>query len=70
MIHTINGEKVGSVTCEHSVQCLAYSNVPEGASINVLVGSLGSRIIRFWSSWDLLHVRDIVWEESRSPIVR
>ena len=70
MVHTINGEKVGSVHCDEVIQCLAYSNAPEGKSVNVLVAGLGTGVVRFWSSWDLLPIRDIVWDKFTRPIIR
>ena len=70
MVHTINGEKVGKMSCEELIHSLAYSNAPEGKSVNVLVAGLSTGVVRFWSSWDLLPVRDVVWEKFTRPIIR
>ena len=46
------------------VNCLAFSNAPEGLSVNVIAGGLESGLVRLWSSWDLRPLRDICWEHS------
>ncbi len=68
--HTVNGTKIASLECDELIHCLAYSNAPEGRSVNVLVAGLSNGVLRFWSSWDLMPVRDIVWDNFPRPIIR
>ena len=45
-LHTINVELVTTTTCKETINCLSYSNAPEGLSINVIAGGLSSGTIR------------------------
>ena len=44
------------------VNCVAFSDAPEGLSVNVVAGGLDSGAVRLWSAWDLRPLRDICWE--------
>ncbi|WAR10400.1 LYST-like protein [Mya arenaria] len=68
-LHTINAEEVAMVTCEDTINCLAYSGAPEGTSINVVAGGLSSGLIRLWSSWDLTPVRDLCHKQLSGEII-
>ncbi|XP_025103482.1 lysosomal-trafficking regulator-like isoform X3 [Pomacea canaliculata] len=69
-VHTINGCEVGHYSCVARIQCLAYSCAPEGRSINVIAGGLDTGVIRLWSSWDLSHLRDLVYDEAiKRPVL-
>ena len=70
MLHTINGERVSDYQCRELILCLAFSTLPEGRAVNVLVGGLSNGTIRIWSSWDLIPVRDILSPKFTYPIVR
>ncbi|XP_052767805.1 lysosomal-trafficking regulator-like isoform X2 [Mya arenaria] len=69
VLHTINAEEVAMVTCEDTINCLAYSGAPEGTSINVVAGGLSSGLIRLWSSWDLTPVRDLCHKQLSGEII-
>ncbi|XP_048223955.1 lysosomal-trafficking regulator [Perognathus longimembris pacificus] len=66
---TVNGDLVGHVHCREIICSVAFSNQPEGVSINVIAGGLESGIVRLWSTWDLKPVREITFPKSSKPIV-
>jgi len=70
-LHSINGRKVAKHEVRDLfVNCVAFSNAPEGLSVNVIAGGLESGLVRLWSSWDLRPLRDICWEHScPSPVI-
>lgn len=58
-LHTINAALVASCLCEETIHCVAFSAAQEGRAINVIAGGLGSGMVRLWSTWNLVHLRDI-----------
>ncbi|XP_066238803.1 lysosomal-trafficking regulator isoform X1 [Saccopteryx leptura] len=66
---TVNGDLVGHVHCREIICSVAFSNQPEGVSINVIAGGLENGTIRLWSTWDLKPVREITFPKSNKPIV-
>ncbi|XP_036775204.2 lysosomal-trafficking regulator isoform X2 [Manis pentadactyla] len=66
---TVNGDLVGHVHCREIICSVAFSNQPEGISINVIAGGLENGIVRLWSTWDLKPVREITFPKSNTPIV-
>ncbi|XP_036091506.1 lysosomal-trafficking regulator isoform X4 [Rousettus aegyptiacus] len=66
---TVNGDLVGHVHCRERVCSVAFSNQPEGVSINVVAGGLESGVVRLWSTWDLKPVREITFPKSNKPII-
>ncbi|XP_037366283.1 lysosomal-trafficking regulator [Talpa occidentalis] len=66
---TVNGDLVGHVHCRENICSVAFSNQPEGVSINVIAGGLENGIVRLWSTWDLKPVREITFPKSNKPIV-
>ncbi|XP_048656352.1 lysosomal-trafficking regulator isoform X3 [Marmota marmota marmota] len=66
---TVNGDLVGHVHCREIICSVAFSNQPEGISINVIAGGLENGIVRLWSTWDLKPVREITFPKSNKPIV-
>ncbi|XP_066881781.1 lysosomal-trafficking regulator [Kogia breviceps] len=66
---TVNGDLVGHVHCREIICSVAFSNQPEGVSINVIAGGLENGIVRLWSTWDLKPVREITFPKSNRPIV-
>ncbi|KAM4040946.1 lysosomal-trafficking regulator isoform 3-T3 [Anomaloglossus baeobatrachus] len=66
---TVNGELIGHVHCREIVSCIAFSNQPEGISVNVVAGGLENGGVRLWSTWDLKPVREITFPKSNKPIV-
>jgi hypothetical protein len=70
MLHTVNAKLVVSRCLRDIVHCLAFTNAPEGRSVNVLAGGLSSGVVRLWSTWDLMVVRDIPFDHKRFPILR
>uniref|UniRef100_A0A452TWL1 Lysosomal-trafficking regulator n=1 Tax=Ursus maritimus TaxID=29073 RepID=A0A452TWL1_URSMA len=66
---TVNGDLVGHVHCREIICSVAFSNQPEGVSINVIAGGLENGIVRLWSTWDLKPVREITFPKSNKPIV-
>ncbi|KAK2086017.1 hypothetical protein P7K49_035442, partial [Saguinus oedipus] len=67
---TVNGDLVGHVHCREIICSVAFSNQPEGISINVIAGGLENGIVRLWSTWDLKPVREITFPKSNKPIIR
>lgn len=59
-VYTINARNVGTIKSQVKISALSYSNAPEGISVNVIATGLENGIIRFWSSWDLKLVREII----------
>ncbi|EPQ17130.1 Lysosomal-trafficking regulator [Myotis brandtii] len=66
---TVNGDLVGHVHCREVICSVAFSNQPEGVSINVIAGGLENGTVRLWSTWDLKPVREITFPKSNKPIV-
>ncbi|XP_051169183.1 lysosomal-trafficking regulator isoform X2 [Leptopilina boulardi] len=59
-VYTINARNIGTIKSQIKISALSYSNAPEGISVNVIATGLENGIIRFWSSWDLKLVREII----------
>ncbi|XP_069810685.1 lysosomal-trafficking regulator [Dendropsophus ebraccatus] len=66
---TVNGDLIGHVHCREIISCVAFSNQPEGVSVNVVAGGLENGVVRLWSTWDLKPVREITFPKSNKPIV-
>ncbi|KAM3931239.1 lysosomal-trafficking regulator [Leptodactylus fuscus] len=66
---TVNGDLIGHVHCREIISCVAFSNQPEGISVNVVAGGLENGIVRLWSTWDLKPVREITFPKSNRPLV-
>ncbi|XP_077145213.1 lysosomal-trafficking regulator [Ranitomeya variabilis] len=66
---TVNGDLIGHVHCRETISCIAFSNQPEGISVNVVAGGLENGVVRLWSTWDLKPVREITFPKSNKPIV-
>uniref|UniRef100_A0A672REL5 Lysosomal trafficking regulator n=1 Tax=Sinocyclocheilus grahami TaxID=75366 RepID=A0A672REL5_SINGR len=65
---TINGDLIGHVHCREIICSVAFSNQPEGVSVNVIAGGLENGVVRLWSTWDLKPVREITFPKSNRPI--
>ncbi|XP_075057049.1 lysosomal-trafficking regulator [Mixophyes fleayi] len=66
---TVNGDLIGHVHCREIICSVAFSNQPEGVSVNVVAGGLENGIVRLWSTWDLKPVREITFPKSNKPII-
>ncbi|XP_077073466.1 lysosomal-trafficking regulator isoform X2 [Siphateles boraxobius] len=66
---TINGDLIGHVHCREIICSVAFSNQPEGVSVNVIAGGLENGVVRLWSTWDLKPVREITFLKSNRPII-
>nr|XP_015799444.2 lysosomal-trafficking regulator isoform X1 [Nothobranchius furzeri]XP_054605786.1 lysosomal-trafficking regulator isoform X1 [Nothobranchius furzeri] len=66
---TVNGDMIGHVHCRETICSVAFSNQPEGVSVNVIAGGLENGVVRLWSTWDLKPVREITFPKSNKPIV-
>ncbi|XP_043535949.1 lysosomal-trafficking regulator isoform X1 [Chiloscyllium plagiosum] len=66
---TVNGDLSGHVHCREIICSVAFSNQPEGVSVNVIAGGLENGVVRLWSTWDLKPVREIAFPKSNRPIV-
>ncbi|XP_048843336.1 lysosomal-trafficking regulator-like isoform X2 [Brienomyrus brachyistius] len=66
---TVNGDLIGHVHCREIICSMAFSNQPEGISVNVIAGGLENGVVRLWSTWDLKPVREITFPKSNKPIV-
>lgn len=44
---TVNGDLVGHVHCREIICSVAFSNQPEGVSINVIAGGLENGVVRW-----------------------
>ncbi|XP_028844512.1 lysosomal-trafficking regulator isoform X1 [Denticeps clupeoides] len=66
---TVNGDLIGHVHCREIICSVAFSNQPEGVSVNVIAGGLENGVVRLWSTWDLKPVREITFPKSNKPIV-
>lgn len=58
LVHTINGELVGEVITDSQITAVCYSTATEGMSVNVIATAFVNGIIKLWSSWDLVPVRE------------
>lgn len=56
MLHSINTTLIArSVMLESSINCLSFSNAPEGQSVNILAGGMDNGVVRlaikfFWNA--------------------
>ncbi|KAM7385834.1 hypothetical protein PAMP_001889 [Pampus punctatissimus] len=66
---TVNGDLIGHVHCREIICSVAFSNQPEGVSVNVIAGGLENGVVRLWSTWDLKPVREITFPKSSRPII-
>ncbi|KAM9477784.1 lysosomal-trafficking regulator isoform 2-T2 [Clarias gariepinus] len=66
---TVNGDLIGHVHCRENICSVAFSNQPEGVSVNVIAGGLHNGVVRLWSTWDLKPVREITFPKSNKPII-
>uniref|UniRef100_H3DGX2 Lysosomal trafficking regulator n=1 Tax=Tetraodon nigroviridis TaxID=99883 RepID=H3DGX2_TETNG len=66
---TVNGDLIGHVHCREIICSVAFSNQPEGMSVNVIAGGLENGVVRLWSTWDLKPVREITFSKSSKPII-
>ncbi|XP_041921908.1 lysosomal-trafficking regulator isoform X3 [Alosa sapidissima] len=66
---TVNGDLIGHVHCREIICSVAFSNQPEGVSVNVIAGGLQNGVVRLWSTWDLKPVREITFPKSNNPII-
>lgn len=66
---TVNGDLIGHVHCREIICSVAFSNQPEGMSVNVIAGGLENGVVRLWSTWDLKPVREITFPKSSKPII-
>ncbi|XP_033860353.3 lysosomal-trafficking regulator-like isoform X2 [Acipenser ruthenus] len=66
---TVNGDLIGHVHCREIICSVAFSNQPEGVSVNVIAGGLENGVVRLWSTWDLKPVREITFPKSNRPVV-
>ncbi|XP_049456199.1 lysosomal-trafficking regulator isoform X5 [Epinephelus fuscoguttatus] len=66
---TVNGDLIGHVHCREIICSVAFSNQPEGVSVNVIAGGLENGVVRLWSTWDLKPVREITFSKSSRPII-
>ncbi|XP_036430615.1 lysosomal-trafficking regulator isoform X4 [Colossoma macropomum] len=66
---TVNGDLIGHVHCREIICSVAFSNQPEGVSVNVIAGGLENGVVRLWSTWDLKPVREITFPKSNKPII-
>uniref|UniRef100_A0A3P9LYC8 Lysosomal trafficking regulator n=1 Tax=Oryzias latipes TaxID=8090 RepID=A0A3P9LYC8_ORYLA len=66
---TVNGDLIGHVHCRETICSLAFSNQPEGVSVNVIAGGLENGVVRLWSTWDLKPVREVTFAKSSKPII-
>ncbi|XP_033121073.1 lysosomal-trafficking regulator-like isoform X2 [Anneissia japonica] len=64
----INGNPIGRIICEMSVLCVAFSDAPEGISVNCLAAGCSDGLIRLWSTWDFSFVRSIS-SASSNPVI-
>lgn len=44
---TVNGDLIGHVHCRETIRSLAFSNQPEGVSVNVIAGGLENGVVRY-----------------------
>lgn len=44
---TVNGDLIGHVHCREIICSLAFSNQPEGVSVNVIAGGLENGVVRW-----------------------
>lgn len=43
---TVNGDLIGHVHCRENICSVAFSNQPEGVSVNVIAGGLHNGVVR------------------------
>ena len=58
-LYTVNLTKVCQTTIRGVITALTFSHLAEGISVNsIVIGTQGGGV-RFFSSWDLTHIRDV-----------
>ena len=70
LLFNINGRLVVSQRAiEPYITTLAFSGLSDGLAVNVIAtGHATTGVIRFWSSWDLIPLRDIDTGHPESPV--
>lgn len=64
-LHSVNAKYIGHYILEDKkVLSACYSYIKEGTGINVVATGLEDGIIRFWSSWDLTFIQEIIISNS------
>lgn len=59
-LNTINGKYVNHVVLHEKVLSICYSGIKEGTGVNAIVTGFEAGVVRFWSSWDLSFIREII----------
>ncbi|XP_065681704.1 lysosomal-trafficking regulator isoform X1 [Hydra vulgaris] len=67
-VWTINAKVIGNFLVNDQVMCLAFSCLPDGKAVNVIIAGLYSGEIRFWETWTLQPIRRLIASSSKQPI--
>ncbi|CAF1260130.1 unnamed protein product [Didymodactylos carnosus] len=67
---TCNCDLIGSLTFSEQINCICFTNAPEGQAINMIIGGFETGKIQMWSTWDLTLLRQLDFHQLKScPIV-
>ncbi|XP_030373390.1 uncharacterized protein LOC115623261 [Scaptodrosophila lebanonensis] len=59
-LHSVNAHYVQHLVHEDRIQAVCYSYIKEGVGVNVIATAVEGGFVRFWSSWDLSFVGELV----------
>lgn len=59
-LNTINGKYVNHVLMQERILSICCTSVKEGTGVNAIVTGMEMGIVKFWSSWDLSLIRELV----------
>lgn len=59
-LNTINGKYVNHVIMQERILSVCCTSVKEGTGVNAIVTGMEMGIVKFWSSWDLSLIRELV----------
>jgi len=66
---TINAKPIGQISVSGHVNCLAFSNLPDGIAVNVIAAGFQDGSIRMWDTWKLNALRCIQPNTIQQPVV-
>lgn len=59
-LNTINGKYVNHILMEDRILCICCTSIKEGTGVNAIVTGMEGGIVKFWSSWDLSLIRQLI----------
>lgn len=67
-LHTINANYIKHIIMQENVTAVCYTRIKEGSGVNAIVVGLENGLVRFYSSWNLDTIREMVI--GRADVIR